>query len=189
MPFPREYDLKLIQNLWDAQAHPLRGSDQKIWGSVNDPHKHAPDLIALRSRKQDDAFSRWIAERGSKIILKYFHRSIQQSQSTGLKGIKDDTLLRLATAITTVIASTMPSLTITVLYFIKSTPLRLGILAVFNVLIAVCLTAFTAAKRLDIFAVSAAYVKSDILPLNLAKIRSLDLPQFKSSSLERITSD
>jgi hypothetical protein len=159
MPFPRKYDLNLIQNFWSTLDYPLGGPDRAIWGRKQDPDKHAPDLVALRGRKQDDAFSKWLAEKGSKLIFKIFHKYISQSKSTGLKSIKDKTLLKWASGVTTIIASTLPSISVTVLYVIKSTPMRLLALAIFNIVIAICLTSFTAAKRLDIFAVSAAYVR------------------------------
>jgi hypothetical protein len=52
----------------------------------------------------------------------------------------------------------IPIASIVVLYQVQSMSARLGIIAAFNVLVAVCLMGFANAKRAEVFAISAAYV-------------------------------
>lgn len=157
MNYPRRHDLEKFRQFMTALGKPILGDDLTAWGS-NDPswdiEAAAADLVSIREHPQDDTFSRWVGEKGSNWIHKYFN--IKPSKRTGLRTLYDSPFTKFANAITTIIASVLPSLSITVLYSIKSTWKRIIILAVFNILISVCLTAFTSAKRSEMFAVSAA---------------------------------
>ena len=75
-----------------------------------------------------------------------------------MPGFKDSTLLQVTFWITTVIASLLPIASISVLCCVHSMLARLAIIAIFNVVVSLCLIAFTTAKRLDVFAIAAAYV-------------------------------
>lgn len=154
----------------------LAGDDAPIWGSTKEPKSFCPDLITLRPRHNEDTFSRWITERA---IIKLFkcgcHRLMKVSRIHGVPGFKDSTLLQVTFWITTVIASLLPIASISVLYYVHSMLARLAIIATFNVVVSLCLMAFTTAKRLDVFAVAAAYVTihqvNTVLMLALTHIR------------------
>jgi hypothetical protein len=110
------------------------------------------DLMCFVSRHDDDAFSRWIAERASH----YFSSWMPTIEEVGVVGFRYCTILRLSVSIATIMASILPCISIVVLYSLKSTWIRLIALTAFNVLIAICLTILTNAKVPDVFAVSAA---------------------------------
>jgi len=149
----------------------LAGDDASIWGSTKEPKSFCPDLITLRPRHNEDIFSKWVTERA---IMKLFkcgcHRLKKVSRIHGVSGFKDSTLLQVTFWITTAIASS-----ISVLYYVHSMLARLAIIATFNVAVSLCLMAFTTAKRLDVFAVAAAYVTiyevNTVLVLTLTYIR------------------
>jgi hypothetical protein len=57
---------------------------------------------------------------------------------------------------TIILASSLPILSIVLLYYVHSMTTRLGLIGVCNLLVSVCLGAFTKANRAEIFAVTAA---------------------------------
>ena len=129
------------------------------WGSTIYPNSHCPDLVTIRPRNVEDTFSKWITE---KIVPVFFRFGFGQPNRVptvhGDIGYSDDSLLRITFWITTVLASLLPIASIWILYCVHSTLARLAIIAAFNVVVSICLTACTAAKRTDVFAVAAAYV-------------------------------
>jgi len=139
----------------------LIGDDAAIWGSVLNPKSYCPDLVALRGRHNEDSFSKWVTE---KVLLKLFLCGCAHwkkiSRRYGAVGYHDSTLLRVTFWITSILASLLPIASIAILYFVKSMAARLGIIAAFNLILSLCLTAFTTAKRTDVFAVAAAYVST-----------------------------
>lgn len=66
-------------------------------------------------------------------------------------------MLRWTFILASMLASALPILSIAILYCVKSLKVRLGLIAVFNLLLSFSLAAFTSAKRTDVFAVSAAF--------------------------------
>lgn len=59
--------------------------------------------------------------------------------------------------VASVLASALPVLSIVILYWVRSTKVRLGLIAVFNIVLSFVLAWFTSAKRAEVFAVSAAF--------------------------------
>ncbi|OCL04673.1 hypothetical protein AOQ84DRAFT_399986 [Glonium stellatum] len=160
-PGPSKWDLNYIQHYLatkDMGPLELAGDDAPIWGSTKEPKSFCYDLIALRPRHNEDIFSKWVTERA---IIKLFkcgcHRLKKVSRIHGVPGFKDATLLQATFWITTVIASLLPIASISVLYCVHSMLARFAIIAAFNVVVSICLVAFTTAKRLDVFAVTAAF--------------------------------
>ena len=133
---------------------PLTGPDSDIY----EYPEHFLDLIGIHPRQREDSFSSWVVD---KAIHKFFaccRSRLKPSKIHGMRGCEEETLLRITYGITSIIASILPSASILVLYVIRSMWARLAVLAVFNLAISVCLTAFTSARRTDIFAITAAYV-------------------------------
>ncbi|KAJ9665654.1 hypothetical protein H2201_004138 [Coniosporium apollinis] len=160
MEEPSAYDMNDIQHfLATSEMGPLAliGDDATVWGSTTNPKCHPPDLTALRARHDEDIFSKWVTE---KAIMQFFrckgHRFKKPSPVYGMVCYKDSTLLRLTYMITSLLASLLPIASITVLYYVESMRARLAVIAAFNLVICSCLTAFTTAKRTDVFAVAAA---------------------------------
>ena len=134
---------------------PFRGPDGSVWGSVFARKQHSSDLVTLCPRVKEDPFSGWVIE---KAITKLFCclRFKKPSSKYGIIGYEDTHVLKITYAITSILASLIPIASITVLYYIHSMPARLGVISAFNVLLSLCLVAFTNAKRAEIFAITAA---------------------------------
>ncbi|KAF3000788.1 hypothetical protein E8E13_005629 [Curvularia kusanoi] len=139
-PDPGKWDLHHVQDyLQSPEMGPLalNGEDATIWGSVLDRKSHQPDLVALRPRAKKDAFSMWAAEN---TIFNLFKCGCARFMKPSR-----------------VHAS------IVVLYCVNSMPARLGIIAMFNVLVSVCLMGFANAKRAEVFAVTAAFAAVQVV--------------------------
>ena len=157
---PDKWDRNYVQHfLATADMGPLAliGDDAMTWGSMTNPNGHARDLISLRPRRLDDSFSHWLA---SSVITSLFRcgctRFKKPSKTHGVVGIQDSTIIRIASWVTSVLASVIPIVSIAVLYNVNSMKVRIGMVAVFNLVISLCMTVFTDAKRSEIFAVGAA---------------------------------
>lgn len=64
---------------------------------------------------------------------------------------------------TSILASVIPIASIAVLYYVQSMPARFAIIAAFNILVSVCLSGFTNAKRSEVFAVTAAFAAVQVV--------------------------
>jgi hypothetical protein len=137
----------------------LTGDDAQVWGSVERRKTYKPDLVALCPRATKDPFSRWAAESA---IVNLFRcscaRFMKPSRIHGVVGYEDSTIYRITYWITNIIASLIPMVSIAILYCVHSMAARLAIIALFNILVSVCLMGFTDAKRSETFAITAAYV-------------------------------
>lgn len=69
---------------------------------------------------------------------------------------EESKLATIASIVGTVLASLLPIICILVLYFVRSTLTRLGIMVVFTTLFSTTLAIFTSARRVEIFASTAA---------------------------------
>ncbi|KAF2230251.1 hypothetical protein EV356DRAFT_349349 [Viridothelium virens] len=161
MSSPTELDLAYIQNyMANKEMGPfaLAGIDSEIWGSIHERKGHEADIVTLLPRKGDDMFTKLLIEKGTPALFKYgVSRFLTPSPVHGLVGFEDSTLSRLAYLTTTALASLLPVASIVVLYFVSSMKMRLGIIAIFTVLLSFSLAFFTSAKRTEIFALTAAF--------------------------------
>jgi hypothetical protein len=158
---PGKWDLEHVQQFLQLPENgdlALEGADSTIWGSVKDPKSYKPDLVALRPRAREDPFSKWAAE---KTIFNIFTwgcaRFVRPSRRHGVITYKDSTIYKITHWITVILAALIPIASIAVLNEVQPMPSRLGIIAVFNVLISICLIGFADAKRDQVFAINAAY--------------------------------
>ena len=160
LPAPGSFDLEEIHNfLGSRHMGPLVliGEDSEVWGKPLAPRDHSPDLVALLGRHKEDIFSKWFTEKATIQFFKCgLHRIGKPKAIHGLPSLRDSTLLGITYLITTLVASLLPIASICVLYFVQSMQARLAIIAAFNVVVALSLTALTTAKRADVFAVVAA---------------------------------
>jgi hypothetical protein len=160
---PEQWDLHYLQDyLHTKEMGPLAlmGSDAGVWGSADDRDSYKPDLVALRPRTERDAFSVWAARKAVGSLFTYlFSRFVKPSPVNGLWGIEDTIVYRVTYGITSIMASMIPIVSIVVLYYVDSMPARLATIAAFNILVSLCLMLLAGAKRAEIFAVTAAYVK------------------------------
>lgn len=130
--------------------------DAEVWGSVQERKEYSPDLVTLSPRQKEDPFSSLVVEKAITICQCCFDRFKKSSRIHGVVGYEDSTILKITFWITSIVASLIPIASIVVLYRVQSMAARLGIIAAFNVLISVCLSAFTNARRSEVFAVTAA---------------------------------
>ncbi|KAI9876633.1 MAG: hypothetical protein M1830_006055 [Pleopsidium flavum] len=134
----------------------LRGAEAQVWEDVN-----ATDLVALcDSQHEQDIFSRWYHDR----LLAYFHqclgyrfrKPIAHDIEGGLTEYKDSTVSAVARTISITLAAMLPSVSIFVLYFVTNVLARLGIITAFSGAFSITLAVFTKARKVEIFAATAA---------------------------------
>ncbi|KAL1643913.1 hypothetical protein SLS58_004588 [Diplodia intermedia] len=156
--FDRDFIRRFLASKNEGLNFALTGADLGVWGSVDQPKDCAKDLVALCPRHDEDRFSKWVTGKG---ITKFFHlggaRFRKRSPIHGFVGYEESDLLRITYNITTILASVLPIAAIAVLAYVQSMKAKLGIIAAFNVVLSVCLTVLTKAKRTDVFAVAAAF--------------------------------
>jgi hypothetical protein len=161
-PEPDRYDLEYMQRFLHNKNHmdlSLLGPDATVWGSISEPKSYSSDLAALCPRQKEDPFSSWVVDNA---ITKLVNcgcapfMKLSRAHMQGIIGYEDVQVFKITYWITSVIASLLPISSIVVLYKIQSTPARLGVIAAFNVLVSLCLNAFTNAKRAEVFAITAA---------------------------------
>ncbi|KAF2732877.1 hypothetical protein EJ04DRAFT_535811 [Polyplosphaeria fusca] len=159
-PQPEGWDLHHVQDFLqtkDMGPLALIGPDAGVWGSVSDRKSHRHDLVTLHPRPKADPFSVWVANNA---MLQMFRCGLMRlkkpSSVYGAVGYEDTTILAITYWGTSILASLLPIVSIIALYCVHSMAARLGVICFFNVLISVCLSGFTDAKRSEIFAVTAA---------------------------------
>lgn len=160
-PEPDQWDISFIQNfLHTAEMGPLAmtGLDATTWGSISERKAWRPDLVAVCPRPKEDLFSNWVSEKA--IVLFRGGGAVARlknpSRIHGVVGYQDTTVLKITYWTTSILASLIPIASIVVLYSVHSMSARLAIIGAFNVLISICLSGFTNAKRSEVFAVTAA---------------------------------
>jgi len=129
----------------------LGGLDRNVWKDGKDLLVIKPDSIAA------DSFSRLLR----KPLIALCHRF--PSGCCGPTDIESNicvydekVVIRTADMIGTAMSSSLPVLAVAVLYYIRSMLTRLGMVALFTVLFSLALMTTTKAKRIEIFAATAA---------------------------------
>lgn len=104
-------------------------------------------------------------------VLHVFHRYVghrlvpqrPDDVEAGFTEYEDSKLMATLTLLATLLSSTIPVASTVVLYMVRGMPLRLAMIALFVTLFCGILAIFTNARRVEIFAATAAYV-SQMLP-------------------------
>jgi hypothetical protein len=163
MKRPDPYDIHDIQNLLASEEmrQPFGGFDRGTWGGAVDAEarkSYSRELVVLRSRKDMDTLSRVVGTRAITWLSACgAERWKKANVRWGMIAVHDSTIFRLTFWFTSGVASIMPVISIILLVKMETLNGKLGIIAAFNVLISICLTLFTEARRTDVFAVTAAY--------------------------------
>lgn len=164
LPEPDPYDLKDLQ-MWLRRPtmgnRALIGADCEVWGEEDSSRKYNKDLFVLRPRQAVDPFSKWII---NKCIVWLHHRILRPlnifkgdiDPETGIATYKEESLLGIGAFIGTLFASMLPVAPIALLYCVKSVSGRVGVIAALNLVFCICLSQFTTAKRVEMFAAAAA---------------------------------
>lgn len=154
---PSRHDLELMRTWLQRPSmgnFPLLGLDRTTWDK-----DHETDLVALRPRRQSDFFSNWVIEN----IVPKFHHFIgarfktPDPLSSGLFTYDDNTLLMITFCVITTIASTLPILSVVLLYYVQSDTARLWLAMMLCACFTLVLGLMTNARRIDIFATTAAF--------------------------------
>ena len=160
MEKPSVHELRWIQSYMEtAEMGPQRldGCDDSTWGAVKYPDNHALDLITIKALSKHDTFSNWFLTKGMDYICDHIRPLRKRfSKHSGDLTFKYNTLLKITHFISCTVAALPPVLTVVVLSYVSSFRLKLGLLAVFNLLLALCLSGFADASRAEVFAVMAA---------------------------------
>ncbi|KAF1967562.1 hypothetical protein BU23DRAFT_542456 [Bimuria novae-zelandiae CBS 107.79] len=164
-PPPSQKDLGYVQNFLDVDLkYALSGADAEIWGCPSRRTNYSPDLITLCPRPKEDPFSNWAVEKTIVWLLRCgCARFMKPSPLHGVIGYEDTKVLKITYWMTSIVASLIPISSIVILYTVHSMPARLGIIAGFNVLISICLSGLTSAKRAEVFAVTAAFAAVQVV--------------------------
>ena len=154
---PDPHDLRSLQDWLERPAfgnRSLIGADRDVWGATDEPSNVVDhDLLAVSSTRDRDIFSMWFSQR----FIPWFHQKLwyrvkkPTDLESGIVSYDDSSLQKVTSHFTTIIASLLPTLAIVVLYFIESIGFRLGLIAIFTSLLAICLSYFTSAYRGEIF--------------------------------------
>lgn len=161
MAAPLEQDLSFLRT-WLSRPKSgdnfLRGLEASIWDSHN-----TKDLAALATRSGEwDVFTNWIVN----TFLPAFHHSIgrrifrsrSEDEEAGFAEYKDSNLTSGLTIFVTILSSTIPVTSIVALYLIEGMLVRLLSVGLFMIIFCSILAIFTSARRVEIFAATAAYV-------------------------------
>ena len=120
-------------------------------------------MIVLNPRPGErDFFTQWTANS----FLAWFHRHIGHrlfrgpigDEEAGFTNYKDSRLLAGSQVLVTLLSSLLPICATIGLYFIHGTPKRLVAVALFMLVFATSLAVFTKARRVEVFAATAAQV-------------------------------
>ncbi|KAI9880356.1 MAG: hypothetical protein M1830_003967 [Pleopsidium flavum] len=140
----------------------LSGREQQVWDQA-----YEADLISLRkSHPEKDVLSRWLT--GTFVgcfhrsLGHHFKRPIPHDVESGIANY-DNTLLAVADLVGTVISSLLPISSIMVLYFVKNMLMRLTVVAGFTALFSITLAIVTKARRIEVFAATAAFASVQVV--------------------------
>lgn len=151
---PDRGNLKLLNRWLSDERHgnfALQGLDKNIWKEGRDLLVVKPDAFV------GDSFTKLL----QRVLIDPFHAlrsSCRQPPDleNGIYTYAERTTIRIANVVGTAIASLLPISAVVVLCFVRDLLKRLGMVALFTVLFSLALVATTRAKRIEIFAATAA---------------------------------
>ncbi|KAK2604475.1 hypothetical protein N8I77_007402 [Diaporthe amygdali] len=152
---PAPPDLRFLREWFerrDMGFFPIWGLDKKSW-------EDEEDLIAIKPRLLQDPITRFF-----EALISLFHRFLGErlkdpecpELGDSIYHYEKSLLFGAADIFTTVIASLLPMLSIIVLFFMSSNALKLVVITVFSACFSLALALTTNARRIEIFAATAA---------------------------------
>jgi hypothetical protein len=131
----------------------LIGKDKDSWGDASEPINPHHDLLSVVCNKETDKFSAWFSQNILRSIyhLIWLRVKSHKDLESGVLFYQNDTLQKFTSYFAIIVASLLPILAIAVLYSVESMKARLGLVALFIVIFASCLSIFTYAARSEIF--------------------------------------
>lgn len=154
---PEEGNLQYLQAwlIGEGQGdYRLEGLDRDVW-------KDSKDLLVVPSDNLSNLFGNSI----SKGIFELYHRFVGSKRpptdvENGLYKYDHKSVHGVADVAATLLASLMPMVSIFVLYSIHNMWIRLGMVAVFTMMLSLALALFTKSRGIEIFAATARYVQT-----------------------------
>ena len=143
-----------------------RALENTIWSEANEA-----DLTSLTGRYQKmDLLSRWIDGH----LLRWYHNRLghrlrdpislaEASVQIPITHYSDGKLSMTVNAISTILSSLLPTMSIFALYFIQRPLARMGTIVAFCLLFSVVLTVIAKAKRFDCFAATTAFAAVQVV--------------------------
>ncbi|KAK4664597.1 uncharacterized protein QC763_512180 [Podospora pseudopauciseta] len=168
---PNFQDLTFLRE-WIGRAdngnYPIHGPDQHAW----DP-EFETDLMAISPRVPLDRLSRWVND----IIFPWYHKffgakikdpeDAAKNLGTGIYIYSESHLQIVIETFVTVVAALLPVLSIVVLYFLgDNNKFKFMALVIFSAIFALALAIMTKAKRVEVFAATAAFAAVNVVFLS-----------------------
>ncbi|KAE9367123.1 hypothetical protein N431DRAFT_350598 [Stipitochalara longipes BDJ] len=153
---PNPCDLEFLRRWFEDKKMgnlPLIGQDSTLW-EASEP----PDLIAIRARRAEDPLGTLFLSR----VFLWWHNCIGHrikkpaDEETRYFEYEDRYVLRVANIFGSIISSALLVRSIVVLYFVDSILIRLGIVAAFTQVFSLVLILATNARKIEVFAATAA---------------------------------
>lgn len=134
-------------------SYAFTGSDRNIW-------KDGEDLLVTCPDHLNDSFTRLLLIRFIEAYHKFINSRFRQpsDEENGMYKYDEKSVLRAADILGTLIARLLPVVAVVVLYTMHDMWARLGMVALFTVLLSLALVIITKARRIEIFAATAVYV-------------------------------
>ncbi|PVH79058.1 hypothetical protein DL98DRAFT_633031 [Cadophora sp. DSE1049] len=157
---PEEGNLSYLRGWLIAKGqgdYSLEGLDRNVW-------KDGKDLLVLVPSILGETFAQSI----SKHIFELYHRLIgsrrkPSDEENGLHRYNDKRVHRIADITATLLASSMPLTSIFVLYSVHNMWVRLGMVAIFTMLLSLGMAVLTKARAVEIFAATAAFASVQVV--------------------------
>ncbi|KAK3367584.1 hypothetical protein B0H63DRAFT_455673 [Podospora didyma] len=158
MQKPNPQDLRFLRS-WFVRPGmgniPIIGADRKAW----DPPTEE-DLVAIKPRLTPDHISRWF----SNTVFPFYHRDPENADlGEGIYSYQEPRLVTLVDITVTVVAAVLPLLSTVVLYFLQTNPVKLGATVAFSSIFALALAIMTNARRVEVFAATAAFAAVNVV--------------------------
>ncbi|KAI2618784.1 hypothetical protein GGR54DRAFT_142558 [Hypoxylon sp. NC1633] len=162
---PNSNDLEFLRSWLERPSmgfFPIRGLDFKAW-----EQRLENDLVAIKPRVPPDPLSKWIMNTIFPLYHRVFGIRFQTPYSNevgdGLYTYEESLLRSIVNVITTVVAALLPLLSIIVLFIADSDRIKLALVVVFSACFALMLALMTNARRIEVFAATAAFAAVNVV--------------------------
>ncbi|KAK4455482.1 hypothetical protein QBC34DRAFT_390025 [Podospora aff. communis PSN243] len=153
---PNKHDLVFLKDWFERPEmgnFPIIGANRKAW-DVED------DLVAIKPRLTPDPISRWFTNIVFPLYHRWYGERFKKPEShelgSGIYLYSESRLAMVADVLVTVVAALLPLLSTVVLYTLQSDALKLSIIVIFSAVFALALATMTSARRIEVFAATAA---------------------------------
>lgn len=141
----------------------LQGREASIWQD-----RGPKEMASLMPREiEADPFSTWLSTTLVDLWDRFWgnrrKKPIPVDPDSGIVEYDNKLLNKISKGVGVTFASLVPTLSVLVLYFVKSQVTRLGLLIVFTAIFSASLATFTSARRIEIFSAVAAFAAVEVV--------------------------